>query len=339
MRILVSGRMAPRWLDRLRQQFDLDYYDWGDDQRLLDRDELIARLAGRHVLITEADHIDGEILDHARDLVAIIDCRGAPTNIAIEAATERGIVVFNTPGRNADAVADLTVAMMVMAARNAWLGIQNLISNRWVEVGFEKCYLAHMGYELPGKTVGLVGLGAIGRKVAARLRGFEMYILGYDPYVPPDDVADLNIEMVALDELLSRSDFVSLHAPVTPETISMIGGREFGLMKPTAFFINTARAALVDEQAMYKALAKRQIAGAALDVFHEEPLSADAPLLQLPNVFPLPHIGGATYEVIDHQSRIAYETLMRFVEGNPIHVVNLAALDRALARLSFILND
>ena len=179
------------------------------------------------------------------------------------------------------------------------------------------------GTELWNKTVGLVGLGAIGRKVAARLKPFEMNLIAYDPYIDPKIPKELGIELVNLDELLIRSDFVSLHASVTPESRGMLGAREFNLMKPTAYFINTARAALIDETALYEALASHEIAGAGLDVFMDEPPPPDYPLLTLDNVVATPHIGGNTHEVVTRQSQIVTSDIMRVLRGErPLYVVN-----------------
>lgn len=339
LRIFASGTITPRWLARFSEDFEIDYFDRAGEERSLSSAELIERLQGCQVLITELDQIGTTIMNAAPDLAAIIDCRAAAVNIDIDAATERGIVVFNTPGRNADAVADLTIALMVMALRNVGLAMQNVRSNDWFERGLQESYLLHRGHELPGKTVGLVGVGIIGRKVAARLRGSDVKILGYDPFVSADDMAKWQIEKVQLDDLLRQADIISLHAPVTKATTGMIGAREFGLMKPTTYFINTARAALVDEASLMDVLTNRKIAGAALDVFHQEPLPADHPLLQLPHVVVLPHIGGATLEVADHHSRIAYENLTKFLDGDPINIINPAAVEAAYNRLTQVSNS
>lgn len=155
-------------------------------------------------------------------------CRSGTGNIDKEAATEHGIIVCNTPGRNAEAVTDLTVTLMVMVARNLLRSINTLYSGDWVEVGFDQTYLNHVGYELPGKTIGLVGMGFVGQRTAHGLRGIDVNMLGSDPYVRQDAVADLGVAMVDLDTLLQQSDFVSLHVPVLPSTRGMFGEREFG---------------------------------------------------------------------------------------------------------------
>jgi phosphoglycerate dehydrogenase-like enzyme len=327
MKAFVSARVTERWLDALRQRFEaVDHYDWFAAGRFLSPPEMIIRLQGCDVLITESDEITADIIDAALDLKIIVDCRGTPVNVDLEAATRRGIPVINAPGRNAEAVADMTVALMVMVGRNILPGVEAMREGRWYEGGMRWCYVTFQGNELAHKVVGLVGLGAIGELVAHRLSGFDVDLLAYDPYVAPEDMAALGIESVTLDDLLRRSDYVSLHAPLNDETRGMIGAREFSQMKPTAYFINTARASLTDEKALIDLLDNKCIAGAALDVFHKEPVPADYPLLHLPHVVATPHLGGATHDVIDHQSRIAVLGLLSLLDGDPKNIVNLDTL-------------
>ncbi|MEL7234998.1 MAG: NAD(P)-dependent oxidoreductase, partial [Chloroflexota bacterium] len=176
-------------------------------------------------------------------------------------------------------------------------------------------------------------VGAVARKVAKRLQGFDVKLLGYDPFVMQEQVDDLNIDMVGLDDLLQQSDFVSLHAPITPETTSMIGAREFDMMKPSAYLINTARAVLVEEAALLDAVVNNRIAGAGLDVFHQEPLSPTYPLLRQPNVIAIPHLGGATHQIPYHHSEIAYNNIKALLAGSPVNIVNRDVVDAVLARL------
>jgi len=333
LRILASGRLSAAWVERFGTAHHLDYHEWDEGRPPAPVDELIARLAGRQVLITEADYVTRDVLRSSPDLALVIDTRAATVNVDVAAASELGIAVINTPGRNADAVGDLTVAMMIMVARNLWPAMVALRNGRWAEEGVLASYLAYQGSEVPGKTVGLVGLGATGQAVARRLRGFGARLIGHDPFVRPEVAAELAVELVTLDDLLATADFVSLHVPLTPETTGLLGRRELSLFKPTAFFINSARAGLVDEAALFEALAACRIAGAALDVFHREPIAPDDPLLRLPNVVALPHLGGATREVADHHSRMAWEALEAFLLNAPINVVNPEAIPSARERL------
>jgi phosphoglycerate dehydrogenase-like enzyme len=334
LRVTSSGRMSERWIRRFSEAYDFSHHEWDGSQELASPEELTARIAGCQVLITEADPVTRDVLERSPSMAVIIDTRAAPINIDVEAASERGVVVMNTPGRNADAVGDLTVMMMIMAARNVWPAMTALRDGTWLELGLMPGYLAFQGHELPGKTVGLIGLGATGLATARRLAGFGVRLVAYDPYVAADTAAALGVELLELDALLRSADIVSLHAPLLPATEGMIGARELALLKPTAYLINGARAGLVDGQALLDALRERRIAGAVLDVFAREPLPLDDPLLELPNVVLLPHLGGATHEVTDHQARIAWDSLEAFLEGRPINVVNPVAIEAARERLA-----
>jgi phosphoglycerate dehydrogenase-like enzyme len=191
---------------------------------------------------------------------------------------------------------------------------------------FLKLYTRFTGVELGERTVGLVGLGAVGREVAARLLPFKCRVLAFDPYVatPPPGVT-----LVGIDELLRASDFVSLHAPLTPETTGLLSRQRLGLMKPTAYLVNTARAALTDEDALHDLLRDGRIAGAALDVLVEEPLQPGNRFLALPNVIVTPHIGGATVDVTRHQSDIVVDAMERWLRGErPRWIANPAVLER-----------
>jgi phosphoglycerate dehydrogenase-like enzyme len=334
LRVLSSGRLSERWAQRFSEAYDFSHHEWDESQPLATPDALVARIAGCHVLITEADPVTRDVVARSPDLAIVIDTRAAPINIDVEAASEHGIVVINTPGRNADAVGDLTLMMLIMVARNAWPAMTAVRDGTWMELGLMPGYLAFQGWELSGKTVGLIGLGATGLATARRLAGFDVRLVAYDPFVAADVAADVGAELVELDRLLRMADFVSLHVPLLPETTGMIGARELGLLKPTAYLINGARAGLVDGEALLETLRGRRIAGVALDVYTREPLPLDDPLLALPNVVLLPHLGGATHEVTDHQSRIAWDSLEAFLAGTPINVVNPAAIPAARERLA-----
>jgi len=256
-------------------------------------------------------------------------CRGDPVNIDLELATRKGIPVFHTPGRNADAVADLTLAFMLMLARHLPQVAETFQGGgpAFERTGdFLEMYNRFTGVELGGQTVGLVALGAVGREVAARLRAFKARVLAYDPYVrqPPEGV-----ELTGLEELLRASDIVSLHAPVTAETQNLVSRERLALMKPSAYFINTARAALTDEDALYEMLVAGRLAGAALDVLHNEPLQGDNRFLSLPNVIVTPHLGGATHDVVRHQSDIVVDAIESYLRGErPRWIANPEVLEK-----------
>lgn len=335
MRVVIASRFD----DQVRHSLVHRGWDVVDvahkpGQWVFPETELIAAIRGADCLVTEADEITRRVMQECSDLKTVINCRGNSVNVDIQAATDEGVLIAGTPGRNSEAVADLCVCMMLMVARNIGLAMESLRNGMWANSPRATVYLACQGHELPEKTVGLVGLGTIGRGVARRLGGFGMEVLACDPFVTQSIADTVGARMVSLDELVTRSDFISLHAQVTPETRGMIGEREFGMMKPTAYLINTARAELVDEQAMMEALCEKRIAGAALDVYHKEPLQPDSLLLALPNVLLLPHIGGATYDVIRHQSKIAEANLEAVRQGRvPPTLVNLDVLRSPRLRL------
>jgi phosphoglycerate dehydrogenase-like enzyme len=329
MRALITASFDDRAKTRLSRLMDVVHEDWKVRQAIYFDGTLFAeriRAVGADVLIVEADLIHAEVLDTCA-LKMIGCCRGDPVNVDLELATKRGVPVFHTPGRNADAVADLTLAFMLMLARHL-AAVQDTFrrgGERFGEPGdYLSMYARFTGFELGGRTVGLVGLGAVGREVAARLASFKARVVAYDPYVPD---APAGVELVSLDRLLQESDLVSLHAPVTPETQQLLSRERLGLMKPSAYFINTARAALTDEDALYEMLAAGRLAGAALDVLVDEPLQPGNRFLRLHNVIVTPHIGGATVDVTRHQSEIVVDAIERYLKGErPRWIANPAVL-------------
>ena len=279
------------------------------------------------ILITQFCPASAGLIAAAKSLKLIGVLRAGYENIDVAAATERGILVLNTPGRNADAVADYAIGMLLAEARNIARGHAGLKEGRWTR----EYPNSGMIPDMPGKTVGLVGLGEIGRKVAKRLSGFEVEILAYDPFVkePP-----AGIRMVALPELMARSDFVSIHARLTKETEGMIGAELIGKMKRTAYLINTSRSALVDEKALYEALESGRIAGAALDVFDLEPPGADYPLVRLPNVTVTPHMAGGSNDAFYNCPKLLAAELAKFLSGGePRSAVNREVMATARGRL------
>jgi phosphoglycerate dehydrogenase-like enzyme len=331
MRALITASFDDAAKARLARRMEVVHEDWKVRQSIyFDGAEFAARIksVGADVLVVEADLVHADVLEGC-PLVMIGCCRGDPVNIDLELATRKGIPVFHTPGRNADAVADLTLAFLLMLARHVG-PIQHTFRDGAARItgagDYLKMYSRFTGVELGGRTVGLVGLGAVGREVATRLLAFKARVLAYDPYV---DTPPAGIAMRGLDDLLRESDFVSLHAPVTPETQNLVSRDRLALMKPTAYFVNTARAALTDEDALYEMLAAGRLAGAALDVLAEEPLQPDNRFLKLPNVLVTPHIGGATVDVTRHQSDIVVEAMERWLDGEqPRWIANPAVLAR-----------
>jgi len=331
MRILVTATLDEWGIERLGRFGELSYEAFADKKRLLAGRKLVRALEGFDVFVTEVDQVRAKVLAQLERLQVIACCRADPVNIDVDTATEMGIPVLRAPGRNAQAVADLTLALILMSMRNIPQAM-DILRQEGGPQGMVKMAVAFFelkGNELWDKTVGIIGLGAVGREVAKRLRGFDTRLIVHDPYVPEDVVEGWGARRVDLDTLLLESDVVTVHAELTGETKGMLGRRELGMMKPIAHFINTARAELTDEEALYEALKEGKIAGAALDVFSQEPLPPDHPLLQLPNVIATPHIGGNTHEIPAHQSRIVVSDLERLFQGEePLHVANPETLQR-----------
>jgi phosphoglycerate dehydrogenase-like enzyme len=335
MKVLFSGRFDPQVVQRVENDWTVQWLPHKKGQWGLTEAELISELQGFDVLVSEADSVTAKVCSSSPTLKAVVATRGNPVNVDVPGATAEGVMVAYAPGRNAQAVAEICIALMVMVARNVAPAMDALRSGQWAKAPRAWAYQTFQGYELGGRTAGLVGLGAVARLVAKRLHAFEMRILAYDPYVSPE-VADQagGATPVSLEELLKKSDFISMHVHVTDETRHMIGAREFAFMKPTAYFINTGRAGAVEERAMMEVLQQKRIAGAALDVFHQEPLPPDSPLLGLPNVVLLPHIGGATQDVIQHQSSIA-EINLKALKANqpPTYLFNPEVLKNPRLRM------
>lgn len=284
--------------------------------------QLVNALDGDEILLVHGAPVTDAVLDASPNLKLVGVARGGPVNVDLAAASDRGIAVITAPGRNADAVADLTLAYMVMLARGIMTSVEFVArGGRVGDSAFEGAQF--FGHELGGHVLGLVGYGNVGSRVARRALAFGMPVLVYDPYVAADQAESPGIEMADLDELLARSDFVSLHARVTPETVDFFDAKKFGKMKRGAFFINSAREALVDEQALYEALVSKHLAGAALDVLKPWPEDTPSPLVSLSNVIITPHIGGATHEAALRGVQILAAQIDRYLAGQPMqHVVN-----------------
>ena len=301
---LVTAPFDPASLARLGAAVTVEYASIRQTRTVLQGEALVSALQGKHIFITEADIVDAGAVAGAPDLRLVVACRGNAVNVDVEACSAFGVPVLFTPGRNAAAVADLTVAYMLALSRKLTTAAQ-FLKQEAVSAGaaamLAEAYTAFRGRELWGKTIGLIGLGAVGRAAASRLQGFGARLIAADPMVSAETAALAGVELVSLDRLLAASDFVSLHAAVTPATMNMIGPAQFAAMKPGACLINTARAQLVDEVALLAALENGTLAGAALDTFLEEPPGFDHPLVRHPNVLCTPHIGGNTVEVAQHQ--------------------------------------
>ena len=291
--------------------------------------QVIAALDGHEVLVVQGAPVTDEVLDAAGGLRLVCCARGGPVNVDVAAATSRGIPVVTTPGKNADAVAELTIAFMIMLARR----LPEVV--RYVEAGGEFGHDnyegAHwFGHDLAGHTLGLIGFGQIGRRVADRARAFGMRVVASDPFVEPTEIVAAGAEPVELASLLEGADFVSLHARATSDNRGLIGPAEIARMRPGSYLVNTARDTLIDEGAVAAGLASGRLAGAAFDVVSPSPTTGRHPLLDFPNVLIATHVGGATFETLHHGGEMAVAEIERLVAGEPL--VNLVNRDGLAAR-------
>lgn len=273
-------------------------------------DQIIEALGDHDVLVVHGAPVTEEVLDKG-NLRLVCCARGGPVNVDVRAATERGIPVVNTPGKNAHAVADLTIAFVLMLLRGIGRSSRHLLDGGpLAESAFEG--REFFGTEADGTALGLVGYGNVGRQVAERAAALGIRVLVHDPYVSPAEV-----ETLGLDDLLRRSDVISLHARATPDNQKMIGAPQLALMRSGSFVINTARESLIDEDALLAALRSGHLGGAALDVVDRPSGTARHPLLDLPNVIVTPHIGGATHETLNRGAGMVAAAIGDHMAGRP----------------------
>jgi len=315
---LVTAAVRGPGLDLLGQLADLVLDSWLDQPslRIYNTQQLADRVdtEGAHVVIVESDQCGGPLFERDRPLIAVASCRGDPNNVDVAAATAAGVPVLRAPGRNADAVAELAVALLFAANRRVVAADHDVRIGEIYKDGTIP-YQRFRAWELAGKTAGLVGLGAVGRALRWRLRGLGIDVLAYDPYAP--DATS------GLDELLAKSDIVSVHAPVTEETTGMIGADQFARMRDGVIFLNTARAKIHDTDALVDALRSGKVSAAGLDHFEGEHLAPDHPLTTFDSVVLTPHIGGATYDTEANHTATIAEDLCRLLAGaRPLHIVN-----------------
>jgi D-3-phosphoglycerate dehydrogenase len=286
-------------------------------------EQLVERLQGVDILIVEADHISADVLDKT-NLRYLGVCRGDPNNVDIPAATKHGVVVIRTPGRNANAVAELTIGLIFTLLRWIVEADDDIRAGRWVIDG-RIAQQRYQGRELKSLEVGLVGAGAVGRAVAEKLLALgALNVLAYDPVVDPNELIAAGIEPVAsLGDLMARADLISVHAPLTPATRGLLGEKEFARVKPGSFFVNTARFGIAAEEPLLAALKDGRLAAAAFDHFENEFLSPEHPLASMPNVVLTPHIGGSTLETIENHTMTIAQGIHDVLEGKmPGTVVN-----------------
>ncbi len=319
-KVYVTRKLpSKRAMDLLFKYLDVDLRE---EEVPPSKEEMIAHLEDKDALLCLlTDKVDAETIRSAPKLKVISTYSVGFDHIDVEEATTRGIYVTNTPGVLTEAVADLTWALILAITRRIVEADRCVRTPGCWRIGWAPDFM--LGMELNGKTLGIIGLGRIGTAVARRAKGFGMNIIYYDVIRREDLEKELGVKYVPLKELLKEADIVSIHVPLTKETYHMIKEEELRLMKPTAYLVNTARGAIIDTNALVRALKEGWIRGAALDVFEQEPLPADHPLTKLKNVVLVPHIGSATYETRAKMADMAVDNLLSVLAGKrPPNLVN-----------------
>ena len=312
MHALILAPFDERQIHRLRARMDVSHESWLDTRRLTDPDDLNARILAEDIsiLVVEADFVFEETFQECPELKFVGICRTSTAQVDLEAASEHGVLVVNTPGRNARAVAEHALALILSLARRITQSHEYVSSRSWLNP--VAGYTDFRGVEVGGRTVGVIGMGAIGRTLAKMCVGLGMKVVAYDPYVTD---APSDVSMVDLATLAQVSDFVSVHVPATSDTMGLLDAEFFAHMKPTANLINCSDYQIAEETALLDALRNRRIGGAAFDVFETHPITPNSPLLDLDNVLLTPHIGGATDETVERHSRMMTDDIICFIEG------------------------
>ena len=311
--VLVPDNVNQKAIDILLQEPRIQVSAPGK----MERDALLHAIAdAQAIIIRSGVTADAELIAAATQLKAIARAGVGVDNVDLDAATQRGIVVMNTPGGNTISTAEHTLGLMIALSRHIPQGHQSLAEGRWDRKAFT-------GVELKGKTLGIIGLGRIGQAIAKRAQAFEMAVIAHDPFLPPQVAADINVPLLDLAEVYARSDYLSLHALVTDETRGMINASSIAIMKDGIRIINAARGALINSADLAAALNTGKVAGAALDVYEQEPPPADHPLIGLANVIHTPHLAASTS---DAQVTVAIEAAQLIVdfllEGKSANVCN-----------------
>lgn len=319
MKILITAPYNEQGREKLASQLgEVIYKEWKQHGRAYNEQELNELLdrSGADALITEHDHVTAGVINTHPHLRFIGVCRGTPSNVDLKAAQTLGIPVFHTPARNAQAVAEMFLANVISLLRKTIPSWQWLTGHHW-DQGAHTSYLQFKGNELAGKTIGMVGFGAVAQRIAEMVQGFPCFIQYYDPYITAAQPA---FKKTSLEKIFETSDIVSIHLPVTDETIGMIDKSLIGRMKPTAIFVNTARASVVDRDALLDAIENQRIGGAVLDVFNAEPPDeTDYKLINSPLVLATPHTAGATHEVEDHHVDILNKKILDWVTSGHLN--------------------
>ena len=319
-RIFISDKLEAGGIDLLKQSgLDIDNRPGLKDAALLE-----ALQAADGIIVRSGTRVTAQLLENPGKLRAIVRAGVGVDNIDVAAATRKGIVVMNTPGGNTISTAEQTITLMMALARHTAAADASLRQNKWERAKF-------VGTQLAGKTLGVIGLGRVGREVARRAAALDMKVIGFDPFFSPDFAGKLGIETAPdLASLLPRVDFLTVHTPLSPETTNLIGAPQIAAMRKGSRLLNCARGGIINEEALVEALKSGHLAGAAIDVFVDEPPPADHPLLKLPNVVVTPHLGASTTEAQESVALEAAQLLIDYLtKGAVQYAVNMAAVDRA----------
>ncbi len=341
MKILFTAEYEPSMKEQIEALGEVTMTGWAVGDPIMKEEDLIKLVGDVEILITSYDAITRAVIEAAPKLKLIACTRANPVNVDTAAAKERGIPVLFTPGRNSDSVAEMVFWYIISCARHACYAYKCMHDGQFLapsdkvtanrQIGGNAAdvmwgidagspYTVFKGIDIKGKTLGIIGFGSIGRRVAKIAHAFGMNVLLYDPFVSEVDVDEIGQTKVDLPTLLKNSDFVSVHLKVTAETKGLMGKEQFAMMKPTAYFINTARAAVMDEAALVEAIRNGEIAGAGLDVYAVEPLREDHPFVteMADRVVITPHICGATTDAIRHHTEMIISDIKRLYNNEPL---------------------
>ncbi len=322
-RVLATDRVALAGLTPLLDDDAFEVLEVHDSAS--DEFAVVLRTASA-LIVRSATKVTAALMANAPELMAIGRAGVGIDNVDVASASQRGIAVFNAPGGNTIAAAELTMGLMLSLARKIPQADSSLRAGRWDRAAFK-------GVEIKGKTLGLIGAGRIGSEVAIRCRAFGMNILVYDPYLTIERVDEMGFSVVELEEVLDKGDFVSIHVPLNEETHGLCDAAALRRMKPTAFLVNASRGGVVDEVALAKALHNGDLAGAALDVYEAEPLPPDSPLRDTPNLVLTPHIGASTAEAqLGVATEVALQIESALLTGDVSAAVNFPELRHARVR-------
>jgi len=339
MKIFFTAEYNQEQLKPLYEMGDVTLDGWATGLPKMPEAELMEKTKDSDMLIVSYDEVTRNVIENAKNLKLIACTRATPVNVDIKAAREKGIPVIYTPGRNSDSAAEFTIGLMLSIARNIPMSHKALKEGKFTGAAEDKKivkdglvvdmiwdmdenspYMIFKGTQLKGKTLGIVGYGSIGRRVGKIARAFGMGLLIYDPFLCEIDIEEIGIQKAnSLEELMKNADFITCHMKVSPETKGIISREMIELMKPTAYFINSSRGAILDEAALIDALREKRITGAAFDVYASEPLAINHPYIgELDNVVITPHIAGATDDVLVNHTKQLVSDVRRFINGEKL---------------------